>query len=107
MPEHNRDYPDKAFHPGRQVSRNSFFPSESPREDTQEEMDWTEDQEVEFQSGLTRAQQKTDTIYTTPSGAAFVTPDGEGRYWYDNAEAATAEHGELPIMGLNKDPEDY
>ena len=21
MPEHNRDYPDKAFHPGRQVHR--------------------------------------------------------------------------------------
>jgi hypothetical protein len=24
MPEHNRDYPDKAHHPGRQVSRQSF-----------------------------------------------------------------------------------
>ena len=31
---------------------------------------------------VSRSTQQTDTIYVTPTEGAFVTPDGEGRYWY-------------------------
>ena len=30
MPDHNRDYPDKAFHPARQVSRGMFGKDRNP-----------------------------------------------------------------------------
>lgn len=81
--------------------------------------------------GLTRAQQRLDTIYVCPDGSTFVTPDGEGRFWYDRTspadygyadeidltgmtdeEAAIAvakfQHGaDLPLVYLDEMPEDY
>ena len=52
---------------------------------------------------ITRANQKTDTIYHTPDGV-FVTPDGEGRYWYETVAEARAEHGDLPVVYGTVDP---
>ncbi len=37
--------------------------------------------------------QRTDTIYVTPDGSAFFTPDGEGRIWYDSKEEAMEDTG--------------
>jgi predicted acetyltransferase len=47
---------------------------------------------------ITRKNQRTDTIYVGQDGSVFVTPDGEGRYWYDSVAEAQAQHGDdLPI----------
>lgn len=33
-----------------------------------------------------------------------VADDGDGRYWYDTAAEARAEHGDLPIESVSVDP---
>lgn len=40
-----------------------------------------------------RSWQRTDTVYVTPDGSAFFTPDGEGRIWYDSEEEAMGPEG--------------
>jgi hypothetical protein len=58
--------------------------------------------------GMTRAEQVPDTIYVTPDGQAFYTPDGVGRTWYDSDEEAMAEHGDdLTVIVLDVEPEDH
>ena len=42
---------------------------------------------------VTRDTQRPDTIYRQPSGYVFITPDGGGRYWYDNVAEAVADYG--------------
>lgn len=44
-----------------------------------------------------RSWQRNDTIYVTPDGSAFFTPDGEGRIWYDSAEEAKADTGLMRV----------
>ena len=59
-------------------------------------------------SGMTRAEQRAETVYVTPDGEAFFTPDGEGRIWYDDMDAAIDEHGnDVRVIHLDNDPEDY
>jgi hypothetical protein len=83
------------------------------------------------QTRVTRETQRTDVIYVCPNnGGAFVTPDGIGRYWYyrsypqeydwpksewvpDNLTdeeaaiwVAEAQHGELPHVYLEEEPND-
>jgi hypothetical protein len=63
--------------------------------------------------GLTRSQQRTDVAYVCPSGDVFVSPDGEGRYWYEAAEhadplaACFEDLGPLPVLQLTQAPEDF
>ena len=41
---------------------------------------------------ITRENQKTDVLYVLPDGeTCFVTPDGEGRRYYDSTDEATAD----------------
>lgn len=42
---------------------------------------------------ITRDNQEPDVLYVLPDGSAFVTPDGEGRYWYDSEEEAEEDYG--------------
>lgn len=82
------------------------------------------------QTRVTRDTQKTDVIYVTPDAGAFVTPDGEGRYWYyrsyprdydwpetewpppglSDVEAAIwvaqAQHGDIPVVYVVEDVDD-
>jgi len=46
-----------------------------------------------------RSTQEPDVIYVRNEGdAAFVTPDGIGRYWFDSEDEAVEEYGDdLPI----------
>lgn len=79
---------------------------------------------------ISRETQRADVIYVCPDGSAFVTPDGEGRYWYyrdfpreyewenpnvpdglSDQEAsiwvAEQQHGDdLPIVFLEENPDD-
>jgi hypothetical protein len=57
---------------------------------------------------ITRATQETDTIYVTSDEWAFVTPDGEGRYWYESLEEAQEQHGDdLPVVYADVDPWEF
>ena len=47
---------------------------------------------------LTRQTQRMDVIYVTTDGDVYVSPDGDGRYWYDTVEQAQEEHGDLPVV---------
>lgn len=47
---------------------------------------------------ITRDNQQVDVIYAYGDDECFVSPDGEGRYWYDSIAEAEAEHGQLPIV---------
>lgn len=40
---------------------------------------------------VTRTSQQTDILYLLPDGTCFVTPDGEGRLWYDSQDEATED----------------
>ena len=51
-----------------------------------------------YANTITRENQEPDTIYVAADGGAFVTPDGEGRYWYNGADEAREEHGDLPVV---------
>lgn len=55
---------------------------------------------------LTRQQQKTNTIYVTPDGSAFFSPDGEGRIWFSSRDEAWDETGISKIVFLRSYPED-
>lgn len=60
--------------------------------------------------GLTRKAQRLDTIYVTPGRPGlrvFVSPDGEGRVWYDTVNEAEAETGLEKVVYLQEAPEDY
>ena len=53
----------------------------------------------EWDKPVTRSNQQPDTIYVDPdTNAAFVSPDGEGRFYYENAVEAIGEHGRLPVV---------
>lgn len=41
---------------------------------------------------LTRAAQDADVLYLLPDGTCFWSPDGEGRFWYDNVDDAQGDH---------------
>lgn len=41
-----------------------------------------------------RRWQQAETFYVTSTGEVFYTPDGEGRYYYDDLAEALAEVGE-------------
>jgi hypothetical protein len=52
---------------------------------------------------VTRSNQKLDTIYVVAddrlSESIFVTPDGEGRFYYDSVEDAQDDMGpNLPVV---------
>lgn len=57
---------------------------------------------------ITRANQRPDVIYRVLDEAGdmfFVSPDGEGRFWYDTLAEAQAQHGDdLPIVRCVLDP---
>jgi len=40
---------------------------------------------------IDRDNQEPDVLYVLPDGTCFVTPDGMGRYWYDDEEQAESE----------------
>jgi hypothetical protein len=41
---------------------------------------------------ITRDNQVPDVLYVLPDGACFVTPDGVGRYWYDDEDEAALDY---------------
>lgn len=48
---------------------------------------------------LTRDSQRPDHIYRSPDGTCIVTPDGIGRYFYDDLAEAQRQHGDdLPVV---------
>jgi hypothetical protein len=60
---------------------------------------------------LTRENQKIDTIYRIDAVEGYsghvkpleayqyvVTPDGEGRFYYDSLAEAREQHGDLPVI---------
>lgn len=58
---------------------------------------------------ITRKNQQSDVIYVTQnypeSGSVFITPDGEGRIWYDSIKEAQEQHGDdIPIIHCTVDP---
>ena len=58
---------------------------------------------------ITRANQQVDVIYEVlddnDGESYFVTPDGEGRYWYETLDEATEQHGDnLPVVQCTVDP---
>jgi hypothetical protein len=56
---------------------------------------------------VTRQTQEPDTFYVCPDGAVFLTPDGEGRYWYDSLREAQEDLGDIwPVVHLSETPED-
>jgi hypothetical protein len=63
-------------------------------------------------NGLTRTEQQVNTAYICPSGNVFVSPDGEGRIWYEIAEhdnplvAAREDLGDMRAIQLTQEPED-
>lgn len=57
--------------------------------------------------GMIRKTQRLDTIYVTPGQAVFVSPDGEGRVWYDTVNEAKSETGLTKVVYLLESPEDY
>lgn len=40
---------------------------------------------------ITRDNQESDVLYVLPDGTCFVTPDGEGRIYYDTEDEALAD----------------
>lgn len=57
---------------------------------------------------LTRDTQKLDTIYRSPDGQYFFTPDGEGRIFFDDLKEAREETGITSRVALlKKQPEDF
>lgn len=57
---------------------------------------------------LTRNAQQLDTIYRTPRGLYFFTPDGEGRIWFDSLKEAREDTGiDSRVVVLKSEPEDY
>ena len=53
---------------------------------------------------ITRATQQTDRAYRDRRHGWFVTPDGDGRLWYDTWQELVANHGELPVEEVTVDP---
>lgn len=41
---------------------------------------------------IDRDNQEADVLYVLPDGTAFVTPDGVGRYWYDDEDEAALDY---------------
>lgn len=64
--------------------------------------------------GMTRRQQRTDTIYRIVDGGYgepwFISPDGEGRVWYESKADLIEDWPEAAsykIQYLYDEPEDY
>lgn len=52
---------------------------------------------------ITRRNQRPDVIYVGDcpdlgGEVVFVSPDGEGRFYYDSVEEAVGQHGELHVV---------
>jgi hypothetical protein len=57
---------------------------------------------------LTRKAQKLDTIYRTPDGQYFFTPDGDGRIWFEDLKEAREETGIVSrVVVLMTEPDDF
>ena len=57
---------------------------------------------------ITRDQQEVEVVYVDPSGCAFWTPDGEGRYWFDSLGEALDAHPDgllAQVVHLDAAPE--
>ena len=52
---------------------------------------------------ITRATQKLDRIYSTPAGV-FVSPDGDGRIWFDSIAEAREATGLGIVVLATVDP---
>jgi hypothetical protein len=50
--------------------------------------------------GITRKQQGMNRIYIQPDGTCFVSPDGEGRVWFDTVKEAREETGIVKTLQL-------
>lgn len=46
-----------------------------------------------------RGRLKTDVIYSD-GDMAFVSPDGEGGFWYDSVQEAKDQHGDIPVTQI-------
>lgn len=59
---------------------------------------------------VTRQTQQADTLYVLPDDLGFfVSPDGEGRFWFDTLTEVVEQYGSphgLPIVHLDQIPED-
>lgn len=56
---------------------------------------------------FTRNNQRTDRIYVLPNkGGCFVSPDGEGRVYFDTVPEADEQYGPMRKVFLSKYPED-
>ena len=54
-----------------------------------------------------RIDQDAEVIYEADDGRAFVSPDGEGRVYYDSVEAAKDDYGDLHTVRVVGEIEDY
>ena len=65
---------------------------------------------IRTQETVTRDTQKADTVYALPGGGYFVSPDGEGRFWFDTLEELEDQYGDdahtMPLVRLEKGPTD-
>ena len=58
---------------------------------------------MKHQHTVTRESQQADTLYLCGyedeyGFFCFVTPDGEGRFFYDTIAEAISQHGDLPMV---------
>lgn len=61
---------------------------------------------------MVKRNHRMEVIYVTPRGregepsGVFVSPDGEGRTWYDTVEEAKDDTGITKVVNLAEHPED-
>lgn len=97
MPEHGSIHPDQAFHPGRSIGPAVFA---MMKESRARQGALASGDEME---SVHRGNQEPDRVYVrTGDEAAFVSPDGEGRYWYDTPHQAFDQHGVLPVTYVDQ-----
>lgn len=88
MPEHDRDYPDKAYYPGRQVGRESFgaHPDLQGSMSFQPRLDFRKGDELTDPHWGKKVGPRLDPIrFSHPDGGPFGLSPADHRYMADNA----------------------
>lgn len=49
---------------------------------------------------ITRATQEVEVIYELEGGECFLSPDGEGRLWYEDVDEAEENHPGCKVVSL-------